>query len=58
MKFLKQYHTLTNKKMSNSITSCIVGMFLEDKFPVTINQVGFNLISIQSFDFEKEKVEL
>ena len=57
MKFLKQYHALTNKKMSNSITSYIVGMFFEDKFPVTINHIGYHLISIQSLDFKKEKVE-
>ena len=43
--------------MSNSITSCIVGMFFEDKFPVTINHIGYHLISIQSLDFKKEKVE-
>ena len=43
--------------MSNYIISCIVGMFFEYKFPVTINQVGYHLISIQSLDFEREKLK-
>ena len=43
--------------MINSKTSSIACMLCEDKFPVTINNVGFHLIFIQSLDIEKEKLK-